>query len=204
MEDLPQMLNSMQTGTERIRDIMSSLRTFSRVDKSKVLSNLHDGLESTLLILGHRIKANSERPAIQLIKEYGSIPQVECFAGQVNQVFMNLLANAIDALDERCAQRSYRENEQDLAKIQIQTRTIENQQVRITISDNGTGMPESVRQKLFAPFFTTKPSSKGTGLGLSISHQIITEQHKGRIECISESGKGTTFMIEVPVKNDTE
>jgi len=204
LEDLPQMLNSMQTGTERIRDIMSSLRTFSRVDKSKVLSNLHDGLESTLLILGHRIKANSERPAIQLIKEYGSIPQVECFAGQVNQVFMNLLANAIDALDERCAQRSYRENEQDLAKIQIQTRTIENQQVRITISDNGTGMPESVRQKLFAPFFTTKPSSKGTGLGLSISHQIITEQHKGRIECISESGKGTTFMIEVPVKNDTE
>ncbi|MEG3931865.1 MULTISPECIES: AAA family ATPase [unclassified Microcoleus] len=224
MEDLPKMLGSMQLGTDRIRDIMQSLRNFSRIDGTeKKPADIHAGIDSTLMILQHRLKAKPERPAIQVIKEYGSLPEVECYSGQLNQVFMNLLGNAIDALDESNGERTYAEIERAPNTITICTevkegsatdyvtdvtdvrkeevgrgRKIESFAV-IRIKDNGPGMPESTRCKLFDPFFTTKPEGKGTGLGLSISYQIVVEKHGGAIECISEPGKGTQFAIAIPL-----
>ncbi|MBD1906571.1 trifunctional serine/threonine-protein kinase/ATP-binding protein/sensor histidine kinase [Funiculus sociatus GB2-A5] len=200
LEDLPKMISSMKLGTDRIRDIMQSLRNFSRADDAgKKAVNIHDGLESTLMILQHRLKAKSDRPAIQVLKEYGDLPMVECYAGQLNQVFMNLLSNAIEALEESNALKTYAEIEQHPNVITIRTFVTNNHQVEIRIKDNGLGMSESVRQRLFDPFFTTKPQGKGTGLGLSISYQIVTEKHSGTLQCFSSIGEGAEFAIAIPL-----
>lgn len=196
LSDLPRMVTSMKLSTERIKDIMQSLRNFSRNDGSdKRATDIHEGIEATILILGHRLKANSTRPAIQIVKEYDKLPNLECYPGQLNQVFMNLLANAIDALDEANEGKKF-----DEINNIITIRTIlENDWAIISIGDNGLGMPEEVRQKLFDAFFTTKPKGKGTGLGLSISFQIVVEKHGGTLECVSSPGNGATFIIRIPV-----
>ncbi|MBN3896360.1 MAG: MCP four helix bundle domain-containing protein [Nostoc sp. NOS(2021)] len=191
-EDLPKTLASMKVGTKRIRDIVQSLRTFSRMDEAELKSvNIHDGIDSTLMILQHRLNDRPEHSEIHLVKHYGDLPLVECYAGQLNQVFMNILANAIDALEEYNCDRS---------KISISTDINTQNQVKIVIADNGSGMSESVRQRVFDPFYTTKPVGKGTGLGLSISYQIITVKHGGTLECYSTLEQGTQFVIQIPVK----
>lgn len=192
--DLPKVLASMQVGAERIRAIVSSLRTFSRMDEALMKTvNLHDGLNSTLMILEHRFKANHHRPDIVVQKQYGDLPLVECYAGQLNQVFMNLLVNAIDALEE-----SVEKSPLLPLKITIATR-LEQQQAIITIHNGGPGIPSHIQSRLFDPFFTTKPVGKGTGMGLSISYQIINERHKGQLTCKSSDEVGTTFTIVIPV-----
>ncbi len=199
-EDFPELLRSMEVGTERIREIVLSLRNFSRLDEAEFKAvNLHEGIDNTLLILRHRFEANAHRPAIQIIKEYGSLPLVECYAGQLNQVFMNLLSNAIDALEEANIGRTFAQIKNNLNKIWIHTTVEDNNWVKITIADNGNGIPENARSCLFDPFFTTKPVGKGTGLGLSISYQIITEKHHGKLWYDSAPGEGTKFCIEIPV-----
>jgi two-component system, NtrC family, sensor kinase len=198
-EDLPKVLSSMEMGTDRIREIVKSLRNFSRLDEDGMkTANLHDGIESTLLILQNKLKAKLERPEIQVVKNYGELPAVECYPGQLNQVFMNLIANAVDALDEVNQTRSYQEIKNDPAKITITTEVV-NDQIVIAIADNGPGIPEKIQSKLFDPFFTTKPVGKGTGLGLSISYQIVTERHGGTIQCCSAPGEGTQFRIMLPI-----
>jgi len=201
VEDLPKVLRSMKVGTDRIREIVLSLRNFSRLDESEFKSvDIHEGIDNTLLILWHRLKAKAESPEIQVIKDYGELPHVECYPGQLNQVFMNLLANAIDALEESNQSRSFQEIVANPSVIQIQTQHLNTDRVLITIADNGDGIPETVRARLFDPFFTTKPVGKGTGLGLSISYQIVVEKHKGRMYCNSVPGQGTLFAIEIPVR----
>jgi PAS domain S-box-containing protein len=198
-EDLPKMITSMKLGTDRIHEIMRSLRNFSRTDASeKRAVDIHENINTTLIVLSHRLKNQPERPAIKIIKEYGNIPPVECFSGQINQVFMNLLANAIDALDESNTGKTYLEIEQNPNIIKITT-SAANNSLTLRIADNGPGMPEEVRQKLFEAFFTTKPEGQGTGLGLSISYEIITEAHGGKLECISSPGNGAEFVIQIPV-----
>ena len=197
--DLTRVLASIKVGTERIREIIKSLRLFSRLDEAEVKNvDLHEGIDSTLMILQGRLKAKTDRPAIEVIKHYGALPKVECHAGQLNQVFMNLLSNAIDALEESNHDRSFTTIEQQRNTIWIQTEVMENDRVKITIADNGIGMSEVVRSRLFDPFFTTKPVGKGTGLGLAISYQIITEKHNGQLYCDSTPAKGTRFCIEIP------
>ncbi|MDJ1184156.1 trifunctional serine/threonine-protein kinase/ATP-binding protein/sensor histidine kinase [Roseofilum casamattae] len=197
-EDLPKLIDSMKLGVDRIAHISTSLRTFSRTDKEhKVPFNLHDGIDSTLLILKHRLKANEERPAIAIIKEYGNIPEVRCFPGQLNQVFMNLIANAIDALDEGNAGRSFEEIAANANRITIAT-SATSAEVVIRIADNGVGMPEEVKQRIFEQGFTTKGVGKGTGLGMAIARQIVEEKHGGTIACTSQLGKGTEFAIALP------
>nr|WP_318730346.1 AAA family ATPase [Roseofilum sp. Guam] len=197
-EDLPQLITSMQEGTDRIRHISNSLRTFSRTDKEyKVPFNLHEGLDSTLLILKHRLKANEERPAIEIVKDYGELPEVQCFPGQLNQVFMNLMANAIDALDEGNQGCSF---DEIANQIKITTSaTVE--KVIVTIADNGMGMPEEVRERIFEQGFTTKAVGKGTGLGMAIAQSIIAQKHGGKITCTSQLGKGTQLEISIPIGN---
>ncbi|MBE9126796.1 MULTISPECIES: PAS domain S-box protein [unclassified Coleofasciculus] len=192
IEDLPKILSSMKMGAERIHEIVVSLRNFSRQDQAEMKpANLHEGLESTLLILRNRTKACGNHPGITLIKEYDNLPLVECYAGQLNQVFMNIISNAIDALTDTEGEPNPNPT------IWIRTEVLENNQVAIRIRDNGPGMTQSVVERLFDPFFTTKPIGKGTGLGLSISHQIIVEKHGGSLECISEPGRGTEFWIQI-------
>ena len=193
-QDLPKMLSSMKIGAERIRQIVLSLRNFSRIDQDgRKPCDIHEGLDSTLLILQHRFKAFGDLPAIHLTKKYGDIPTVNAYAGQLNQVFMNILSNALDALGDTHEMR-------DIAsEITIITEMQELSTVVVRIIDNGTGIPEDIRKKLFDPFFTTKPVGKGTGLGLSISYQIIVEKHQGSLECFSTLGKGTEFRIEIPI-----
>ena len=206
-EDLPKMLGSMQLGTDCIRDIMQSLCNFSRIDGiEKKPADIHAGIDSTLMILQHRLKAKAKRPAIQVIKEYGDLPLVKCYSGQLNQVFMNLLGNAIDALDESNGDRTYAEVERHPNIIRICTEVKQEGKGEktdsfavIRIKDNGAGIAEATRCKLFDPFFTTKPEGKGTGLGLSISYQIVAEKHGGAIECISEPGKGAEFVLAIPL-----
>jgi len=207
-QDLPKMLTSMKIGAERIRQIVLSLRNFSRTDQEGLKPfNIHEGLDSTILILQNRFKAYGDRPAINLTKRYGNIPIVRAYAGQLNQVFMNILSNAIDAIDESITDSNQAtDNSQHVAsEISIITEfkppTTENQQpmVIVSIADNGRGIPEDIVSKLFDPFFTTKPVGKGTGLGLSISYQIVVEKHQGRLQCLSKIGKGTEFRIEIPV-----
>ncbi len=196
IKDLSKLLASMQVGAERIIEIVLSLRNFSRLDEAEMKTvNIHEGIDSTLMILDNRLKSTSERPAIQISKKYSDLPLVQCYAGQLNQVFMNILANAIDALEEAFM------NNQNLKNlhISIATELRDDQQVMIRISDNGLGIPEKLHKLLFDPFFTTKPVGKGTGLGLSISYKIITEKHKGKLHCISASGKGTEFVITIPL-----
>lgn len=200
IEDLPKILRSMKVGTERIREIVLSLRNFSRLDEAEFKAvDIHEGIDNTLLILWHRLKARTDRPEIQVIKEYAQLPRIECYAGQLNQVFMNLLANAIDALDEANQHRSFQDINEHPNQIHIRTQQVDPNRIVITISDNALGMSEATRIRLFDPFFTTKPVGKGTGLGLSISYQIVVEKHQGKMSCNSELGQGTTFVIEIPI-----
>ncbi|MEG4800658.1 PAS domain S-box protein [Microcoleus sp. ARI1-B5] len=198
-EDLPRILSSMSVGVERICQIVQSLRNFSRHDDSQMKPvNLHEGIDSTLLILNHRLKGNGEMPPIQIVKEYGNLPLVECFAGPINQVFMNILSNAIDALDDVNSQQTFQEIPENPSQIMICTE-VSDTFVEIKIADNGPGITEEVKQRIFDTFFTTKPVGKGTGMGLSISYQIIVERHKGEFYCTSELGKGTEFTIKMPI-----
>ena len=201
MEDLPKMLLSMKSGTERIRNISKSLRTFSRADSAnKVSANIHEGIDSTLMILQYRLKAKDTRPAIKIIKEYGDIPPVKCYFGQLNQVFMNLLANAIECFDESNQGRTYAEIEALPNPIAIITQVSEDSHsVVIKIKDNGQGMSSEVKSKIFDHLFTTKGVGKGTGLGLSISRQIVEETHGGKLTCESILGEGSEFAIALPL-----
>ena len=236
MEDFPKMLSSMKVGTDRIQKIVLSLRNFSRMDESDYKPvDIHTGIDSTLMILQSRLKSTSERPEIKVIKEYGDIPLVECYAGQLNQVFMNILANAIDSLEDsfrylcdiseetafppektlelstpKGSSSSKKINSfsskipntlltKPILQIKIRTELSSQNQLRISIMDNGLGMPEEIRQKIFNPFFTTKSIGKGTGMGLSISYQIITGKHQGEIKCVSTPNQGTTFIIDLPL-----
>jgi signal transduction histidine kinase len=195
LEDLPKMIVSMNLGIERISDIMQSLRKFSRKDATyRKAVNIHQGIDTTLMILSHRLKANEIHPKIEVIKEYGKLPEIKCFPGQLNQVFMNLLANAIDVFEDKA-----KKNESFIPQIRISTKLINNNSLEIIIADNGDGMTEEVRNNLFNAFFTTKAEEKGTGLGLSISYQIITETHGGTLECFSSEGEGTQFVIHIPI-----
>ncbi|MEM9541498.1 MAG: AAA family ATPase [Cyanobacteria bacterium P01_E01_bin.42] len=200
-EDFPKLIASMRTGCDRIRNISTSLRTFSRTDTDKKTEfNLHDGLDSTLLILKYRLKANERRPSIEIVKNYGEIPPLKCYAGQLNQVFMNLLANAIDALDESNRGKTYEEIEKAPNRITIATEVSEDKtSIVVKVTDNGMGMPEDVKEKIFEQGFTTKGVGKGTGLGMAIAKSIVEEKHGGAIACESELGRGTTFAIDLPV-----
>ncbi|MEG3879267.1 PAS domain S-box protein [Microcoleus sp. herbarium7] len=201
MEDLPKLLSSMKVGADRIQQIVASLRTFSRMDEAEMKEvNIHDGIDSTLMILQHRLKAKHNHPEIPVIKEYGNLPLVECYAGQLNQVFMNVLSNALDALEERDMRRSAEEMRENPSMIRISTEMPKPDRVLIRISDNGPGIPETVGTRLFDPFFTTKPVGKGTGMGLSISYQIVTDRHKGSLKCTSSPGQGAELAIEIPLK----
>jgi signal transduction histidine kinase len=199
-EDLPKILGSMTMGSQRIQQIVLSLRNFSRLDEAEMKAvNIHEGIESTLLILQNRFKAKPENPKIEIIKEYGQLPLVECHAGQLNQVFLNIINNAIDALNSYNAERTTQEIETNPSYIKISTYLAKNNRVIVKIADNGPGMTDKVKQKLFDPFFTTKPVGQGTGLGLSISYQIIVDKHSGILRCESELGKGCEFWIEIPL-----
>lgn len=191
--DLPKVMDSMKLGTERIREIVLSLRNFSRLDEAELKDvDLHDGIESTLLILHNRLKAKFNRPEIQIIREYEQLPKIECYPSQLNQVFLNLIANAIDALEPEAIAGNL-----EKPFIRIHT-TLQEKWVRIHIVDNGPGMSEKNRQKIFDPFFTTKSIGKGTGLGLSISYSIVVERHGGKLSCISTPGNGAEFIIAIP------
>ncbi|GAX37797.1 hybrid sensor histidine kinase/response regulator [Nodularia sp. NIES-3585] len=197
-EDLPKILSSMEVGSERISQIVLSLRNFSRLDEAHKKSvNIHEGIESTLLILQERLNGRADRQKIQVIRAYGELPLVECYASHLNQVFMNLLINAIDALDEQNSPPLLI-NKLEPPTIWIRTEISHQNWVKISISDNGSGIPTDIQSKIFDPFFTTKPVGKGTGLGLSISYQIIVEKHHGQLSCYSEIGKRTEFVINIP------
>jgi PAS domain S-box-containing protein len=227
VEDLPQLLASMKLGANRIREIVLALRTFSRLDEAQMKQvDIHEGIESTLLILQHRIKANPNRKAIEIVKEYDNLPLVECYAGSLNQVFMNIISNAIDALEMGHWESGIGHGkEQQCPTIRIRTSIghgpgrmghgedssqcpMPNAQcpmpstpfARIAIADSGAGMPPDIQRRIFDPFFTTKPVGKGTGLGLSISYQIVVEKHRGFLKCFSKPGKGTEFWIEIPIQ----
>jgi signal transduction histidine kinase len=196
----------MQRGTDRIRSIVLSLRNFSRLDEAEIKQvDLHEGIENTLLILQHRLKAKGQNPEIQVLKEYGNLPTVECYPGQLNQVFMNILTNAIEAFErsrggtQECPSPS----------ITIRTSLLESsdstqnaQNVLIQIADNGPGMTESVKARIFDPFFSTKPVGEGTGLGLAISYQVVVKHHHGILTCTSAPGRGTEFLIEIPIRQN--
>ncbi|MBW4521327.1 MAG: HAMP domain-containing histidine kinase [Scytolyngbya sp. HA4215-MV1] len=200
-EDLPKLLASMKVGADRIREIVQSLRAFSRLDESEVKDvDIHEGIASTLMILQSRLKSKPNRSEIQVVKDYGDLPAIECYAGQLNQVFMNILSNAIDALDEHDLQRSTAEMAANPSQITIRTEVLPSDRIRIRIADNGFGIPEAVQNRIFDPFFTTKSIGKGTGMGMSISHQIVTEKHRGALRCISQPGQGAEFIIEIPIR----
>jgi signal transduction histidine kinase len=204
-EDLPKIMDSMQVGTERIHEIVRSLRNFSRLDEAEVKAvDIHEGIESTLMILKNRLKITPQRKIIEVIKEYENLPLVECYPGQLNQVFMNILVNAIDALEESLMQQdtvevSDSDSQPTTPWIQICTKVVAEKWVAIHITDNGIGVTQEQASKLFDPFFTTKPIGKGTGLGLSISYQIIVEKHGGKLYCISQPHQGAEFVIQIPV-----
>ncbi|OZH51237.1 serine/threonine protein kinase [Hydrocoleum sp. CS-953] len=198
-EDLPKLLGSMNVGVERIRNISSSLRTFARKDQEhKTNFNIHEGIDSSLLILKHRTKANEKRPEIEILRKYEQIPLVECFPGQLNQVFMNILANAIDAFEEANVGKTLAEIKENPNRITLYTSVIDENQVQIEIEDNGSGIKPETKERIFEHGFTTKGVGKGTGLGMAIAHQIITEKHGGKIICDSTVGEGTIFTITLP------
>ncbi len=212
MEDLPKIMSSMQIGTDRIREIVLSLRRFSRQDEVVMKrTNIHEGIDSTLMILHNRLKFKADRPAIEIIKEYApDLPEVECYSGELNQVFMNIIANAIDSLESRFSSDTLQVESGPsfcpsgitnylVPAICIHTEVINGEKVAIRIADNGLGMKEEVRRRIFDPFFTTKPPGKGTGIGLSISWQIIVEKHQGSLQCCSSPRKGTQFIVEIPI-----
>jgi len=199
-EDYTKILHSMNVGTTRIKDIVLSLRNFSRLDQSEFKAvDIHEGIDSTLLILSHRLKATSIRPEILLIKDYEALPKIECYAGQLNQAFMNILANAIDAIDELSVKQKLEQNELNSSRITIRTSMVD-QFIEIAIADSGGGIPEAIQPQIFNPFFTTKPIGKGTGMGLSISYQIICDQHHGQLNFSSIPGKPTEFAILIPIE----
>ncbi|BAY28181.1 integral membrane sensor signal transduction histidine kinase [Nostoc carneum NIES-2107] len=199
-DDLPKMLSSMQVGTNRIREIVLSLRNFSRLDEAELKAvDIHEGLDSTLLILQHRLKEQPQRPAIAVVKNYSNLPLLLCFPGQLNQVFMNILSNAIDALEDANQQRNPTEIAAHPLTISIHTKLICEKQIMIAIADNGLGITDTIITRLFDPFFTTKDVGKGSGLGLSISYQIVTELHQGKLHCHSTPGKGAEFIITLPL-----
>ncbi|MEM7726550.1 MAG: ATP-binding protein [Cyanobacteria bacterium P01_A01_bin.45] len=204
-EDLSKIVESMYVGTERIKKIVLSLRNFSRLDESDFKKvDIHQGMDSTLMILQNRLKSQVENLEISLIKEYGNIPLIECYPSQLNQAFMNIISNAIDILEEKVInsrenESKFQQNQPFRPTITICTQVKDEEKVQIIISDNGQGINEKVKQKLFDPFFTTKVVGKGTGLGLSISYQIIVSKHKGRLFCNSILGEGTDFIIEIPI-----
>ncbi|MDB9510150.1 PAS domain S-box protein [Kamptonema animale CS-326] len=202
-EDLAKILSSMKVGTERIRSIVLSLRNFSRLDESEMKQvDIHEGIESTLLILQNRFKGKNNYSEIQLVKQFGALPLVECYAGQLNQVFVNVIANAIDAIEQRFKGHSVEEIEANPGRIDICTKVSDRETAIVQITDNGSGMPDAVKAQIFNPFFTTKAVGQGPGLGLSISYQIVVEQHKGKLDCVSEVGQGTTFIIEIPIRQN--
>ncbi len=219
VNDLQKMLASMQIGADRIREIVLSLRNFSRLDEAEMKRvSIHEGLDSTLLILQNRLKPKPDSPGIQIVKQYGKLPLVECYAGQLNQVFMNILSNSIDALEKYNEERTPEAIAADPPTITISTELLHGQTsgntairigdnptkvpaVAICLEDNGPGIAKEHLSKLFDPFFTTKPIGKGTGLGLSISYQIVVEKHKGRLRCESAPGKGAKFIVEIPVRH---
>ncbi|MBD2446301.1 MASE1 domain-containing protein [Nostoc sp. FACHB-152] len=202
--DMAKILQSMKSGTERISTIVLSLRNFSRLDESEWKKvDIHQGINSTLVILQHRLQATADRPEIQVIKEYSDLPRINCDAGSLNQVFMSILSNAVDALEASNQGRSFQDISANPNTICIQTRQLEPNKVTIMIDDNGIGIPEEIRSKIFDPFFTTKSVGQGTGLGLFISYQIVTQKHEGNLWCESTVGQGTKFVIEIPVKANT-
>jgi len=223
MQDLPKLLDSMKLGSDRIVEIVQSLKNFSRHDEAQIKAvNIHDGIDGTLMILRHRLKASGHRPAIEIVKDYAKLPLIECHPGQLNQVFMNILANAIDALEESLVishwslvsnesqmdkrqttndrgQRTNDKAQMTFPTITIRTQALDNEWVVIRIADNGPGMKESLIQRIYDPFFTTKEIGKGTGLGMAISHQIVVDRHGGILKCRSQLGEGTEFWIQIPV-----
>ncbi len=189
----------MRRGTERIKKIVLSLRNFARMDESEYKAvDLHEGIESTLMILENRLKAQAHRPTIEIIREYEDLPLVECYAGQLNQVFINILVNAIDAFDEPKEDINLLENQQFF--IRIITSVVDHQHITIRFVDNGSGIEEADQKRLFDPFFTTKPVGKGTGMGLAIAYQTVTERHGGTLECKSSVGQGAEFVIRIPLR----
>ncbi|MEG4532753.1 ATP-binding protein [Microcoleus sp. D2_18a_D3] len=196
VEDLPKVMSSMQMGSNRIREIVKSMGNFSRTDNSNMtLCDLHDSIDSTVLILRNRLNSQIDRRDIQVVKNYGKLPAVECYSGQLNQVFMNLITNAIDALDEAA------QNQPNAAlKISISTELAGPDRVRVRIADTGSGMTPQIKERMFEQFFTTKEIGKGTGLGLSIVYKILVENHRGSLRCESEPCKGTEFIIELPIQ----
>jgi signal transduction histidine kinase len=203
-EDLPQILSSIKMGTERVYEIVLTLRNFSRLDETKMKAvNIHEGIDNTLLILRDRLKEKAEHSAISIIKEYGDLPLVECYAGQLNQVFMNILSNAIDVLCQPESDSSTEVIQNYRPTITIHTEVKNSNWVEISIQDNGRGMDESILERLFDPFFTTKEVGNGTGLGLSISYQIVVEKHGGKLQCISAPRQGAKFVIEIPIRQSS-
>jgi signal transduction histidine kinase len=199
-EDFPKLYHSMQVGSDRIRKIILSLRKFSRLDESRMKAvDLHEGIESTLLILGHRFQADDRKIKIEVKPEYAQLPFVTCNASHINQVFLNIIGNAIDALADYRQFTSHSHKDR-VPTIWIRTEVSDNETVKIQISDNGSGMSQEIRQHIFNPFFTTKPVGSGAGLGLAISYSIIVEEHGGKLDCHSRSGIGTQFSIELPIR----
>ncbi len=195
LKDLPVLLKSIRTGADRIRLIVQALKNFSRLDEAEEKQvDIHEGIESTLLLLSHRLDATPNRPKVKVIMDLGPLPKVHCFPGLLNQAFMNLMGNAIDALDANVANGGYKQ-----PKLELRTKLVDPNQIMIWISDNGSGMPTEVQERIFDPFFTTKAVGEGTGMGLAISYQVIVEKHGGQLECISVLGKGTEFVIMLPV-----
>ncbi len=207
ISDLPNLIVSMKEGAKRIQAIVLALRNFSRLDETGIKSiNIHDGIDSTLLILSSRFKPTVDKPGIEILRNYGSLPAVDCYPGQLNQVFINVLSNAIDSFESHSVndalEAAIEQGKQFIPTITIQTMLIDNKWAEIRISDNGEGIPEAINQHIFDPFFTTKPVGKGTGMGLAISYQIITNQHNGTLEYSSQLGAGTEFIIRIPYKQN--
>lgn len=213
-EDLPKVMSSMKIGADRICQIVRSLRNFSRTDEEVMQKvDIHEGIDGTLLILQHRLRASGNYSGIKIIKEYGGLPEVECYPGLMNQVFMNLLGNAIDAMEIETGDKEFLNIDSGLRTpdsrlpiptISIHTEVSRPNVVSVRIADNGLGMTEDVKARLFEPFFTTKPVGKGTGLGLSISYSIVVNKHNGSLACVSEVGQGTEFCIEIPIRQTQE
>ncbi|MEH1978647.1 MAG: ATP-binding protein [Nostoc sp.] len=217
MQDLPKLLDSMKLGTSRIVEIVQSLKNFSRHDEAEMKAvNIHDGIDGTLMILHHRLKADVRRPAIEIIKDYAKLPFIECYPGQLNQVFMNILANAIDALEESMENWAVKSSPQSPIpnpqspipnpqspipnpQITIRTKALDKEWIVVRIADNGPGMKEEVIRRIYDPFFTTKDIGKGTGLGMAISYQIVVDRHGGMLKCRSKPGEGTEFWIQIPI-----
>ncbi len=196
VEDLPKLLSSMEVGANRIRDIVASLRNFSRLDEAEIKSvDVHEGIDSTLMILQNTLKVKPDEPVIEVVKNYANLPKIHCYPGQLNQVFLNILSNAVDTL-----QQKKKETASHSSKITITTEATPHQTVKIKIADNGMGMSEQIQQQIFDPFFTTKPVGQGTGLGLAVSYQVVVERHHGKLSCLSTLNEGTEFIIEIPLK----